>query len=200
LSGNICAFPVGVYIAVSAGFLHTCAVTAAGEAFCRGRGTEGQTAVPVGNYSSIAAGGHHSCGVLVNGTLLCWGDDAYQQSSGVDARALFVGVSAGQASTCGITSEGVARCWGSGANNQTSVPVDMRATTRISVGANHTCGVYADGTYWCAGGTGAVGGRGHRRRVRTDRAAVLWKQLVRSIVGPLASILRVFSLAAARVF
>lgn len=79
---------------VSAGWSHTCAVTAVGGVKCWGQDTYGQpgndatkldspTPVDVqglaSGVASVSAGGCHTCAVLGSGGLKCWGQDTYGQ-------------------------------------------------------------------------------------------------------------------------
>ena len=72
---------------ISAGAKHTCAITAAGAAYCWGSDDADQTggvgsaspaAVPGGIvFKSIAAGQRHSCGLATDGEAYCWGSNIF---------------------------------------------------------------------------------------------------------------------------
>ncbi len=65
--------PAGKYIKLSAGYLHTCAITDAGAVKCWGHDAVGQSRSPQGTFSHLAAGFFHTCGILEGGALRCWG-------------------------------------------------------------------------------------------------------------------------------
>jgi alpha-tubulin suppressor-like RCC1 family protein len=77
---------------VSAGALHTCALTRGGAAYCWGGNGSGQigdgtqaqrnSPAPVTGgilFSTIDAGWYHTCGVTLAGSLYCWGDNSRGQ-------------------------------------------------------------------------------------------------------------------------
>ena len=83
------------YVHVSAGFLHSCALTAGGEAHCWGSNIYGEVGdsshvrrrapTPVRGglrFTSISAGGSschgHTCAIATDGTTYCWGKN-YQR-------------------------------------------------------------------------------------------------------------------------
>ncbi len=130
-----------LFVAVSAGGYHSCALIGTGEAWCWGWNQEGQvgiassgpvvtpTAVNGGTlrFTKIAAGESHTCALTAVGTAYCWGgngrgelgsDPAVVGSSSAVPVAVpgglsFASIDAGTLHTCGITTAGEAYCWGS---------------------------------------------------------------------------------------
>ena len=98
VGGNPCSTtPLAVagghtFQSVSAGRLHSCAVTTGGEAYCWGRNDDGQlgdgttavrllptrvfAAVP---FQSVSAGRSHTCGHTTDGDAYCWGLNGWGQ-------------------------------------------------------------------------------------------------------------------------
>jgi alpha-tubulin suppressor-like RCC1 family protein len=133
---------------VSAGYLHTCAVTTTGATFCWGedrmgalgngqRDTNSLYPVQVGgglSFVAVSAGGvdsGHTCAVTPGGDGYCWGNAMFGRLgdgiNGVGAalapRAVagalrFAGLSAGYDSTCGLLTNGALWCWGDGSFGQ----------------------------------------------------------------------------------
>ncbi|SOC58086.1 cell wall-binding repeat-containing protein [Ornithinimicrobium cerasi] len=118
---------------VTAGYLHTCAVTTEGAAVCWGAGDDGQLGTPTAGgpvegltagVRSIGAGGRHTCAVTDSGAALCWGrNTAGQLGDGTttsrSAPTQVAGLTGGVTSlaiavdhTCAVRS-GAAVCWGS---------------------------------------------------------------------------------------
>ncbi len=124
------------WTSVSAGFAHSCGVTADGSAYCWGNNFAGAlgngstansaTPVPVSGglkFLAVDAGAYFSCGVAVNGRGYCWGNNAVGKlgDSTTQDHAVptpIVGglvvrtISAGGLYACAVTTGDHAYCWG----------------------------------------------------------------------------------------
>jgi alpha-tubulin suppressor-like RCC1 family protein len=132
---------------ISAGFQHTCAITAQGEAFCWGANELGQLGIggptspmssPVrvpgaANLVQISAGRHHTCGATADLGGLCWGANAHGElgmnATWGDAEYQPVSVNtydvvnytqiiAGNDFSCSVWDRGFILCWGRGDSGQ----------------------------------------------------------------------------------
>lgn len=138
--------PIIVEATVTAGGIHTCGLTASGQAYCWGYGGEGQlgngalatlstTPVPVVGdhvFTRLSAGGLHTCGLTPGGAAYCWGSNRSGQlgdgnttnrAEPVPVAALggeisFAAISSGASHNCGLTPEGAAYCWGFNTSGQ----------------------------------------------------------------------------------
>lgn len=125
-------------IAISAGAIHTCALTSAGAVKCWGDNSYGQlgdntsttrlTPVDVFGLGSgiiaISAGSQHTCALKGSGEVQCWGDNSYGQLGTNSTTGSFVPVdvvgldsdvseiAASNGHTCVLTGAGAMRCWG----------------------------------------------------------------------------------------
>ena len=123
-------------LSTAAGSSHTCVLSAAGQAFCRGTNGGGQ---------------------LGNGTTLA-SPSMVPVTGGLTYRSLVAGASF----TCGLTTAGAAYCWGAGSQGQlgngattnSSVPVAVSGGltfSALSAGFNHVCGITSAGAGYCWG-------------------------------------------------
>jgi alpha-tubulin suppressor-like RCC1 family protein len=136
---------------ISAGGLHTCAVTAGGAAKCWGRNVSGQLGVGLDVGQSRPA------------DLIPVAANVKEMSSG------FAQISAGFEHTCALTTAGGVKCWGRNSYGQAGngtftarevVPIDvidgstsivLGGVTQISAGGWHTCALTTGGGGECWG-------------------------------------------------
>ncbi len=126
---------------IAPGGSHTCALDAAGKAWCWGANNLGAVGVgaiggvffiaqPVsGNltFSSISSGMNHTCAQTVAGVAYCWGSNTHGQlgdgtnsdrgsptpvSTALVFTSISAGGDAGSGHTCALTAAGAAHCWG----------------------------------------------------------------------------------------
>ncbi len=130
------------FVAVSAGDLHSCGLTANGSPWCwggdqadqLGDSTQTNSVQPVLvlgglHFAQLSSGYAHNCGLTAASTAFCWGDNVSgelgdgttnHRSSPVAVAGgkLFTSISSGQDHTCGLTAAGAAWCWGNNTSGQ----------------------------------------------------------------------------------
>ncbi len=124
------------------GYLHSCAVTGRGEAFCWGASGE------LRGDSTPGPAGFYPVPVLSDVSR----------------------VACGAAFTCALLRDSTMRCWGANRNGElglpesttSSLPIDgprLSGVARMAVGASHACALRVDGSLWCwgANSSGQVG-------------------------------------------
>jgi alpha-tubulin suppressor-like RCC1 family protein len=182
--------PSGDAAGISAGGIHSCAVTTGGAVKCWGYNASGQlgavtdswrssTPVSVGGLttgiSAISAGGGHSCALTSGGAPLCWGANEYGQVGDGTVEDTFdptpvSGLTSGVAAisagggwhTCAVTTAGGALCWGLGSNGQLGDGSDTYGLTPVGV-SGLSSGVRA-----------ISAGRWHTCAVSTAGGALCW--------------------------
>lgn len=127
---------------VTAGEIHSCALTNTGDAYCWGSNSNGQlgigdgtitgsnTAVLVAGghtFASLEAGNQHTCGITTAGELFCWGDNGFDQlgdgtttdrtSPTLISTGPFDLVAPGGFHTCALASGDIS-CWGANFSGQ----------------------------------------------------------------------------------
>jgi len=139
------------WVDVSAGLLHTCGIRGAGDLYCWGANTSGQSGAgaavsgtnaptrvgALSDWTHVAAGFLHSCGIRSNGTLWCWGRNTEGQlgipyepkradpaQAGTDSDWDWVGI--GNFHTCAIKRDRTVWCSGDNANGQLGQGDTMR--------------------------------------------------------------------------
>ncbi|MDQ3698984.1 MAG: Ig-like domain-containing protein [Gemmatimonadota bacterium] len=143
------------FVAIAAGFRHTCALAAGGEAYCWGWNKE----FALGNAASA-----ERCALNYNnqnnsGPVVACSRTPVPTSGGLGLTA----VATGFAHTCSLTGSGDAYCWGSAGylGSSSLIPGDSSATPvavsggmtfmSLSARGTHTCGVTAGRQAYCWG-------------------------------------------------
>jgi alpha-tubulin suppressor-like RCC1 family protein len=152
--------PPGLFLDVSAGRHHTCAIQDSnngndtGLMRCWGLDGYGEATTQAGLFRQISAGETHTCALNQNNRARCWGELENPASSHAPAGdAFLVQISAGARHNCALEygeDGGPIRCWGEDLFGQASAPEG--AYLWVTSGWRHSCGVQAsDGRVVCWG-------------------------------------------------
>ena len=172
---------------ISAGQLHTCAVTTSGGAYCWGENSNGQlgtgnttdrfTPSTVSGLStgaaSISVGGFHTCAVTTSGGAVCWGSNSQgrlgHSSSNTSTPSMVTGLTSGVASitaggshSCALTTGGAVKCWGANISGQLGNGTNSNSSSSVAV------------TGLSSGVTSISAGSSHTCAVTTSGAAKCW--------------------------
>jgi len=124
---------------VTAGGVHTCALTKTGRAYCWG----------IANYGRLGVGDIQAADLPT--------------PTAVAGSLEFLSINPGGFYTCALAKTKAAYCWGAGTDGQLSngvsvaeqnVPLEVSGTLRFTVivaGSNHTCSITTDGSVYCWG-------------------------------------------------
>lgn len=174
---------------VIAGYYQSCALTAAGEAYCWGLNSGGQNGdgttldspVPVRahsgfTFSALSPGDRFVCGVSA-GRTECWGQNRHgevrnnEPASAIAASSGESTVPGADSYACGIRPDSTGACWGGvvrGWPLSGLRPLDVNLKlTMIAAGSQHICALTQAGYAYCIGANydGQLGDGTH-----TDRA------------------------------
>jgi alpha-tubulin suppressor-like RCC1 family protein len=163
--------------AITAGYSHTCALTASGGVKCWGRNSYGQLgddtttarAIPVevsglaSGVSAITAGYRHTCALTTSGGVKCWGANSDGQlgdgtntdrHTPVDVSGLpgeVSAIAAGGYHTCVLMASGGVRCWGANSDGQLGNGSYVDSDTPVSVWiGDDVSAIAAGGSHTCA--------------------------------------------------
>jgi alpha-tubulin suppressor-like RCC1 family protein len=188
------------FVALSGGLTHSCGIDDQGDAYCWGRGTEGQlgdgkltdSAVPVAvagglTFTSISASRADlsTCAVTAAGAAWCWGENLFGEAGNGSkdiaatpvqvATALALGpVSLGITHACAVAATTDTLCWGDNAAGQLGIgsagddggiAESLTPTTvlggltfeRVVAGFEHACALDLAGEIYCWGAGDLVG-------------------------------------------
>jgi len=138
-----------VYVSVTTGKDHSCALLQGGEAYCWGpNNDDGHLDVPIDiRFRQISAGNRFTCGIRVDGGITCWGNNDHKKLEAPEGR--FTALDAGWDHACALGASG-AVCWGWNANDRATPPPDAPLIA-IEAGAEHSCGLTIAGDLQCWG-------------------------------------------------
>ena len=150
--------------AVSAGVVHSLALTPSGQVVAWGDDSNGQTEVPSSltgrTVTAISAGDFHNLALTDDGKITGWGDNSNGQTSIPDSlnTKRVTAISAGGSHSLALTADGKITAWGDNDSGQTNIPDSLsdKKVVAISAGGYHSLALTDDGkiTAWGDNGNG----------------------------------------------
>ena len=151
---TISAVPATGFVAIAAGWNHTCAIRAGSGAIeCWGSNDHrgkyaGQSDAPEGRFVAVSAGNALTCGIRESGEITCWGETTGVEQYPLTGR--YSALEAGWYGVCGIRESGEIECSGEGIRAGSYSAVSTGGTGSGRPGY-HTCGVRESGELECWG-------------------------------------------------
>ena len=159
--------PIVRYVAIAAGYWHSCAIRDTGEVECWGKNDRSQTNAPEGSFIAISAGWGHTCAIAETfettvssasaaGEIECWG--ILNDPINATPDGSFTAVSAARWHTCGLSESGAITCWGG--NNwppphRDTPPPIAGSFSAVAAGQTRTCAIReSDSAIQCWGNHG----------------------------------------------
>jgi alpha-tubulin suppressor-like RCC1 family protein len=183
LSGYAIPMPVRFadsFTDISAGFVHTCGVTASGNVLCWGvnarrqlSGTDQNSGRITQQFRRVAAGEFHTCALRTDSVAVCWGWNSAGElgtnaplgatiptPAAVAGQLKYADIASGPRHSC--ATNGRVDCWGlngSGelgydpfVNPTTPAPVTSSVSfTDVGIGNAHTCAIATNRSVYCWG-------------------------------------------------
>ena len=172
--------PVAVQVllyfsSITVGDRHSCAVTAAGAAYCwgfnglgeLGDGTTTDRSTPVAvqggiAFTSLAAGFGYACGMTAAGVAYCWGDNsngelgdgtttAHATPAPVAGGLKFASLVAREGGACGLIVGGAAYCWGRNPDGELGDGTTTQRLTPTAVAGSLTFASLTAGDFHACG-------------------------------------------------
>jgi len=142
--------PPGVrFKAISAGGIHTLAITRGGRVAAWGDNRVGQCEVPSGltNAKWVVAGYDFSVAVRSDGTAISWGNAMPFTASGfLDSLRDVLAIAVGGSHYLALKADGTVVAWGDNGSGQSAVPAGLNSAVAIAAGENHSLALLSDGT------------------------------------------------------
>jgi len=135
---------------ISAGFLHSLALTTSGVVVAWGDNQFNQTIIPPTcktNVAQISAGGFHNLALTKSGQVMAWGNNNDGQSLiPWYMTKSYKSVSAGMFHSMALHKSGFVVCWGYSEFGQTYAPLGLVDAVAISAGGMHSVALRKNGT------------------------------------------------------